>query len=86
MASDVADALPESALTLSDVGPYLRAQTEPLLSRAQVLTCVGLLETTRLALSRETDVEHAEGLQRRFGGARRPEAVGRHPERSPSLE
>jgi hypothetical protein len=29
--------------------------------------CVGRLETARLAITRETDVEHIQNLARRFG-------------------
>jgi hypothetical protein len=48
---------------------YLRGQTEEVMSLNRLQFCVGRLETTRLAISRETDVEHVESLARRFGNS-----------------
>lgn len=39
----------------------------PHLSSEQLQRCVGALEMARLAVTQQTDVEHIQGLQRRFG-------------------
>ncbi len=68
-AATFAKSVPDGVMVLSEVAAYLRAQTEPVMSLAKMQYCVGRLETSRLALSRETDVEHVARLQRRFGSA-----------------
>lgn len=49
---------------------YLREQTVEVMSVNRVQFCVGRLETARLAISGETDVEHVESLARRHGGSK----------------
>ncbi len=44
-------------------------QTDEVMSLNRVQFCVGRLETVRLAISRETDVEHIQNLERRHGSA-----------------
>jgi hypothetical protein len=46
---------------------YLREQTVEVMSLKQMQFCVGRLETARLAISGETDVEHVQSLERRHG-------------------
>jgi hypothetical protein len=46
---------------------YLRGQTVEVMSMNRVQFCVGRLETSRLAISGKTDVEHVESLARRHG-------------------
>ena len=46
---------------------FLRNQTDLVISLNRVQFCVGRLETARLAISGETDVEHIESLERRYG-------------------
>lgn len=47
--------------------PRLALVTLPSLSDEQLQRCVGALEIARLAISGRTDVEHVQGLERRFG-------------------
>lgn len=59
--------IPRGVVTVDRLLDYLRQQTAEVMSLNRVQFCVGRLETTRLAISRETDVEHMESLARRFG-------------------
>ena len=61
---------PQGVFKVSLLVGYLRAQTKEVMSLNRVQFCVGRLETSRLAISRETDVEHIRSLERRRGGAR----------------
>ena len=61
---------PQGVITLSRLVGYLRAQTEEVMSLNRMQFCVGRLETARLAISGETDVEHIRSLERRRRGAR----------------
>jgi hypothetical protein len=58
---------PQGVITISRLVGYLRAQTEEVMSPNRVQFCVGRLETARLAISGETDVEHIWSLQLRHG-------------------
>lgn len=62
-------AIPPGVFSLSDVAAYLRNQTEEVMSLNRVQFCVGRIETARLAITRETDVEHIRYVQRRHGSA-----------------
>lgn len=62
--------IPQGVLMISGLVEYLRAQTEEVMSLNRVQFCVGRLETARLAISGETDVEHMRSLERRHGRAR----------------
>jgi hypothetical protein len=59
---------PQGVFKVSQLVDYLRAQTEEVMSLNRVQFCVGRLETARLAISHETDVEHMRSLERRRGG------------------
>jgi hypothetical protein len=61
--------IPQGVIAVSGLVDYLRAQTEEVMSLNRMQFCVGRLETARLAISRETDVEHIRSLERRRGGA-----------------
>lgn len=61
--------IPQGVITISRLVGYLRAQSEEVMSLNRVQFCVGRLETARLAISGETDVEHIRSLERRRGGA-----------------
>lgn len=61
--------IPEGVVTIRQLVGYLRQQTAEIMSLNRVQFCVGRLETARLVISGETDVEHAESLARRRGGA-----------------
>jgi hypothetical protein len=62
--------IPQGVITISRLVGYLRAQTEEVMSLNRLQFCVGRLETARLAISGETDVEHIRSLERRRRGAR----------------
>ncbi len=59
--------IPTGVLALDEVASYIRNQTQEVMSLNRLQFCVGRLETARLAISRETDVEHVQNLARRFG-------------------
>ena len=61
--------VPQGVFSLSELVDHLRAQTAEVMSLNRVQFCVGRLETTRLAISGETDVEHVQSLARRHGSA-----------------
>lgn len=52
---------------ISALMDHLRRQDIEVMSLNRMQFCVGRLETARLALSRETDVEHVRSLERRHG-------------------
>ena len=60
--------MPSGVYTLPGLIDHLRAATEEVMSLNRVQFCVGRLETARLAISGQTDLEHVKGLQRRHGG------------------
>jgi hypothetical protein len=64
-------AIPQGVFSLSGLIEYLREQTVEVMSLNRMQFCVGRLETARLAISGQTDVEHIESLERRHGAIRR---------------
>ena len=58
---------PGNVVTLEELIPYLQSFTDPVMSENRLQFCVGRLECCRLALTRQTDIEHREHLARRFG-------------------
>jgi hypothetical protein len=61
--------IPRGVFRLSGLIEYLREQTVEVMSLNRMQFCVGRLETARLAISGQTDVEHVENLERRHGSA-----------------
>lgn len=61
--------IPAGVFALNNLIEYLRSQKVELLSENRVQFCVGRLETNRLALTRQTDIEHVQNLQRKHGSA-----------------
>ena len=59
--------MPDGVYTLAMLIKHLRSCTEEVISPNRVQFCVGRLETTRLAISGQTDLEHVQTLRRRFG-------------------
>ncbi len=59
--------IPQGVFRLYGLIDYLRNQTDEVMSLNRVQFCVGRLETARLAISGETDLEHIESLERRHG-------------------
>ena len=58
---------PQGVMTIGQLAEYLRHQTQEVMSLNRVQFCVGRLETARLAISGETDLEHIQSLARRRG-------------------
>jgi hypothetical protein len=59
--------VPPGVYSAWELMDYLREQTGEVMSHNRMQFCVGRLETARLAISRKTDVEHVQGLERRHG-------------------
>jgi hypothetical protein len=58
---------PSGVFTVTELIDHLQNQTEEIMSINRVHFCVGRLEATRLAVTSQTDLEHIELLERRFG-------------------
>jgi hypothetical protein len=58
---------PQGVIAIGDLVEYLKRQNDEVMSLNRLQFCVGRLETARLAISGETDVEHIQSLARRFG-------------------
>lgn len=61
---------PPGVFTAPELIEHLRSQTEEVMSLNRVQFCVGRLETTRLAITGQTDLEHRRSLERRHGRQR----------------
>jgi hypothetical protein len=59
--------IPEGVFTLATFIDYLHEQTTEVMSLNRVQFCVGRIESMRLAISGETDVEHIQSLEQRHG-------------------
>jgi Nuclease-related domain len=59
--------VPHGVFSLSGFIDHVHEQTTEIMSLNRVQFCVGRLETARLAITGETDVEHAQNLERRHG-------------------
>ena len=59
--------VPAGVYSLSELIEYLRNHSEEILSLNRIQFSVGRLETTRLAVSEQTDLEHLQNLERRHG-------------------
>jgi hypothetical protein len=57
--------IPPGVFSLDNVVQYLKAQSEEVLTENRMQFCVGRLECHRLALTQETDIEHANNLAKR---------------------
>ena len=57
--------IPQGVIAIGQLAEYLQRRTETVMSLNRLQFCVGRLETARLAISRETDVEHVQSLARR---------------------
>jgi hypothetical protein len=60
--------MPSGVYTLTELIDHLRTVTEEVMSLNRVQFCVGRLETARLAINGQTDLEHVKSLQRKHGG------------------
>jgi hypothetical protein len=68
--ADFKTQVPQGVFHISGLVNYLREQTVEVMSLNRMQFCVGRLETTRLAISGKTDVEHIRSLERRHGRTR----------------
>lgn len=68
-AAEFKTAIPPGVFGPSQLVAYLREQTDRIMSANRMQFCVGRLETARLAISGETDVEHVQHLRRRHGAS-----------------
>jgi Nuclease-related domain len=59
--------IPDGVFTLTGFLAYVEGITAEVMSINRVQFCVGRLETTRLSITKLTDVEHVQGLRRRYG-------------------
>lgn len=59
--------VPRGVFYISRLVDYLREHTVEVMSLNRVQFCVGRLETTRLATSGKTDIEHVRSIGRRHG-------------------
>lgn len=59
--------VPEGVFALDEVLSFIECQRGEVMSVNRVQFAVGRLETARLSLTQETDVEHVRRLERRFG-------------------
>ena len=58
---------PDGVFTVAGFLAFVECTTAEVMSVNRVQFCVGRLETTRLSITKATDVEHAQGLGRRYG-------------------
>ena len=59
--------VPTGVVTLEELPDFVRQHQQAVMSAKMLQFCVGRLEMARLAISRETDVDHVQHLARRFG-------------------
>lgn len=59
---------PAGVYKLPDLLDYLRAQTTELISLNRMQFCIGRLESIRLAVTGETDIQHVERIHQKLGG------------------
>ena len=62
--------IPDGVLHIENLADHIRRYTDERLALNRMQYAVGRLESERLLLTDETDVQHAENLQQRFSGAR----------------
>jgi hypothetical protein len=60
--------IPSGVFTASELIKYLRNHVDEAMSVNRLQFCVGRIETARLAVSREIDLEHVKNLEHRHSG------------------
>jgi hypothetical protein len=60
--------VPKGVVMLKDLTSYIERHAATVMSVNRLQFCVGRLETSRLAITQETDVEHVARLKRKYGG------------------
>jgi hypothetical protein len=58
---------PQGVFGIAELIKYLQGHTEDVMSLNRVQFCVGRIETTRLAVTGQTDLAHVQSLERRHG-------------------
>lgn len=58
--------VPRGVYTISEFTEYLRGEKTEVMSVNRMQLCVGRLETVRLAITDQTDLEHVQSLRRRY--------------------
>jgi len=58
---------PIGVFTIDELTDHIKTQKNAVMSLNRMQFCVGRLETARLAVTGQTDLEHVESLQRRHG-------------------
>ena len=61
--------VPPGVFHLTELIAHLSARSLEVMSANRMQFCVGRLETARLAISGQTDLEHVQSLERRHGAA-----------------
>ncbi len=59
--------IPDGVFTVAGLLAFVEGTTQEVMSVNRVQFSVGRLETTRLSITKATDVEHVQGLRRRYG-------------------
>jgi Nuclease-related domain len=59
--------IPDGVFTLAGFLAYVEDHAAEVMSVNRVQFCVGRLETARLSITKATDVEHVQGLRRKYG-------------------
>lgn len=59
--------VPDGVFTLSQFLAHVASQQIEVMSENRVQFCVGRIEANRLAITRETDIDHVDRLRRRHG-------------------
>jgi hypothetical protein len=59
--------MPAGVFTLPQLVQHLKSCNEEVLSLNRVQFCVGRLEATRLRISKQTDLQHVQMLQKKYG-------------------
>lgn len=60
---------PAGVFAIEEISDFIRGFRDEVLTENRLQFCVGRLECQRLALTKETDVEHRTRLQKRFGSS-----------------
>ena len=60
--------IPDGVFSLPGLLDYLARQSSEVMSVNRMQFCVGRLETTRLSISKATDIEHVQKLRQKYGG------------------
>ena len=64
--ADFKTEMPNGVFTIEEFLEHVHQQTTEVMTANRMQFCVGRLETNRLSITHETDVEHVEYLQRRY--------------------